>query len=1029
MNGRSRLDRYQNLRSGLSNDSMQNKDMDKTLDSNYSNQANNDYLRFNGGRTTTDYRNTKNDYDAILKEHEDFLKSLDMDFANNSFSNDNYQTNNSRYNQNGYSQTNPQYPNNNGSFDGYNYQNNGYNPNPYYTNPYQQPNNQMNNGPYVNNNQFGYNPNGYQMQNNGYNMNYGPNNQTPYQNGFNQPYNNYNNLYNNQPNPNVQFNQSSIVAPLDNNKQFDNSSFKQDNSAETERQHEEVKQEIIVDEQPVENVVETQVEQIVETETKPQAQDINKQDKSTETERQQEEVKQEIIEEKQPIENVVETQTEQIVETEAKSQSQDIDKQDNSTETERQHEEVKQEITVDEQPVENVVETQIEQTVETETKSQSQDVDNQEKSKVEEVVSKPVFQMPKMKTRPVESSIVTEKPILPSLKPNSTKSTEIPSISIVYGPSYGENFNPYKATTLVKMEETKPDLNQQDNVVVIADPKTNIETTDIVENVDDLQTEDLNVLQPVKEETDVLTESNNTLEELDMPVENLDSYNDISTETIEDNSLETSVNDEVIDVIDEPIDSNVIDLDQLSMQDNSFMLPPEEEQHFEETFVEQPVISQEEVSDLSDNCELKDDVDQQEETTSINNSENQIELKQEFQIIEEPSFELVEDETFDTVTENEITDVGDVIDETIIEAIDDTVSENELTNVDDDIDETSIEVIDDTVTENELTDVGNDINETSIEVIDDTVTENEITNVGNDIDETSIEVIDDTVTENELTDVDDDIDEITNEAIDDTVTENEITNVGNDIDETFIEEIDDSVTSDDQLIVEQQESLQQTESDKIDDKLPNDEIVSEPLSVNEDVDHNKEDDDIQSQISEIEKLVGEDTASIDYDNIFAYIDNALDAVKADYDKKIEKIEAVQDEKLNADQISDILSSWNLDNYQEEIRSQIEKTVESVEENYRPKNSVDSALYYANPADVEELNQKLEKEKLLRQQVLEQTKQINLQVKEYENELDSVNDNMSRTNKILNFVLTLLIMTLFVILFVIGFWFAQERGLL
>ena len=589
--------------------------------------------------------------------------------------------------------------------------------------------------------------------------------------------------------------------------------------------------------------------------------------------------------------------------------------------------------------------------------------------------------MPKMKTRPAESSIVTEKPILPSLKPNPTKSTEIPSISIVYGPSYGENFNPYKATTLVKKEETKPDLNQQDNVVVIAEPKTNIETTDIVENVDDLPTEDLNVLQPVKEETDVLTESNNTLEVLDIPVENLDSYNDNSTETIEDNSLETSVNDEVVDVIDEPIDSNVIDLDQLSMQDNSFMLPPEE-QNIEETFIEQPVISQEkEVSDLSDNCELKDDVDQQEETTSINNSENQIELKQEFQIVEEPSFELVEDETFDTVAENEITDVCDVIDEITNEAIDNTVTENELTDVDD------------------------DIGETSIEAIDNTVTENEITNVGNDIDETSIEVIDDTVTENELTDV------------------------GNDIDETFIEEIDDSATSNDQLIVEQQESLQQTESDKIDDKQSNDEIVSEPLSVNEDVDHNKEDDDIQSQISEIEKLVGEDTASIDYDNIFAYIDNALDAVKADYDKKIEKIEAVQDEKLNADQISDILSSWNLDNYQEEIRSQIEKTVESVEENYRPKNSVDSALYYANPADVEELNQKIEKEKLLRQQVLEQTKQINLQVKEYENELDSVNDNMSRTNKILNFVLTLLIMTLFVILFVIGFWFAQERGLL
>ena len=97
--------------------------------------------------------------------------------------------------------------------------------------------------------------------------------------------------------------------------------------------------------------------------------------------------------------------------------------------------------------------------------------------------------------------------------------------------------------------------------------------------------------------------------------------------------------------------------------------------------------------------------------------------------------------------------------------------------------------------------------------------------------------------------------------------------------------------------------------------------------------------------------------------------------------------------------------------------------------YQATNPVHTPVYYDYPVVVDELTQKLENERALRQQMLEQTKQIKLQVKEYENELESVNSSMSKTNKILNFVLTLLIMTLFVILFVIGFWFAQERGLI
>lgn len=184
----------------------------------------------------------------------------------------------------------------------------------------------------------------------------------------------------------------------------------------------------------------------------------------------------------------------------------------------------------------------------------------------------------------------------------------------------------------------------------------------------------------------------------------------------------------------------------------------------------------------------------------------------------------------------------------------------------------------------------------------------------------------------------------------------------------------------------------------------------------------------------------------DEDSIFAYISDALNLVE-DYQKKPNEIveekkeeqpKAVQN--FNAEQISDILNSWNFDDSSskdEEIKETNDeviidddtKNVETVKTDFKPKNEIEAPVYYDNPIDVDALTQKLEKERVLREQMLEQTKQINLQVKEYENELDSVNDSMSKTNKILNFVLTLLIMTLFVILFIIGFWFAQERGLL
>jgi chromosome segregation ATPase len=76
-----------------------------------------------------------------------------------------------------------------------------------------------------------------------------------------------------------------------------------------------------------------------------------------------------------------------------------------------------------------------------------------------------------------------------------------------------------------------------------------------------------------------------------------------------------------------------------------------------------------------------------------------------------------------------------------------------------------------------------------------------------------------------------------------------------------------------------------------------------------------------------------------------------------------------------------------------------------------------------------LTKQIEKERMAREEMFEQTQQLKLQVSEYENELNDVSNNMSRTNRILNVILTLLIIALFVILFVMGFFFAKERGLI
>ncbi|MBR5048777.1 MAG: hypothetical protein IKX74_03975, partial [Erysipelotrichaceae bacterium] len=154
--------------------------------------------------------------------------------------------------------------------------------------------------------------------------------------------------------------------------------------------------------------------------------------------------------------------------------------------------------------------------------------------------------------------------------------------------------------------------------------------------------------------------------------------------------------------------------------------------------------------------------------------------------------------------------------------------------------------------------------------------------------------------------------------------------------------------------------------------------------------------------------------------------------------------ALEDTDTSVDDIAMAISQMDLNNYnfsekeeepvayqpETQPEPQFELQPEPVREpEYRPANEVEQPVYYDDPETVSELTEQLHTERELREEMAEQTKQLKLQMSEYENEINNANSSMTKTNKILNFVLTLLILLLFAFLLVIGYWFAQERGLI
>ncbi len=539
----------------------------------------------------------------------------------------------------------------------------------------------------------------------------------------------------------------------------------------------------------------------------------------------------------------------------------------------------------------------------------------------------------------------------------------IPEISIVYGPKYGENYNPYSGVSQLVTENKE----------------------DVIDKI----TDDL---------ADIIDEPAKTIE-TENPVETTMFTADLNDEKQSIEDLEVFANDE----------TNFVTLDDESVEQ---VQPTEVEEKIEET-IDEPI--EEVVEGINDELPT-------EELETIEEAQEEI-LDQPTETVE--TVDTVEDPCFETVDDIEEENIDDVIDTPIQEdAKESEVVEQQAQPVE------NFEVI--LEAEEEATNTVEETQPTELE-------EKTVEPIDEPIEEVIDEITDELPTEEELAFTEQEIqpDELEEKPIDS--NEEAI--------EEVIEEIEDKITETQKFeTVEEIVDTQETEQEKSTEST--DELVE-----TKDEEVIAEDDDKQDQVDQVSKYVQsivDDTLgnkTNDKDSIFAYIDEALNSVN-DYSKntqpKEEPVEENNDQKLDVDDIANIVNSWNLEKY--DFKADDETTVETHEENedvvvsepielekvktsFEPKNNVEAPVYYDDPVAVDKLTQKLEKERVLREQMLEQTKQIKLQVKEYENELDSVNDSMSKTNKILNFVLTLLIMTLFVILFIIGFWFAQERGLL
>ena len=76
-----------------------------------------------------------------------------------------------------------------------------------------------------------------------------------------------------------------------------------------------------------------------------------------------------------------------------------------------------------------------------------------------------------------------------------------------------------------------------------------------------------------------------------------------------------------------------------------------------------------------------------------------------------------------------------------------------------------------------------------------------------------------------------------------------------------------------------------------------------------------------------------------------------------------------------------------------------------------------------------LRSHMKEERELREKLMNETVQLRVQMDEYENELNDMNDSVSYTNRMLNFILVLLILALLVVLGIVVYWILLEKGMI
>ena len=228
--------------------------------------------------------------------------------------------------------------------------------------------------------------------------------------------------------------------------------------------------------------------------------------------------------------------------------------------------------------------------------------------------------------------------------------------------------------------------------------------------------------------------------------------------------------------------------------------------------------------------------------------------------------------------------------------------------------------------------------------------------------------------------------------------------------------------------LEQLISNPQTEEEKIQKEKESLDKIDQILGVN----NNKKEDDFYDFINDVLNNPTQEDNEVyptRKDNNYTLNNNVSD------DRVLWKVGLDDSDDGYSENISKAISQMDLDNInfgdEPAVSAYQPQPVEQPKQQpqIQPNNEVDSPIFYDDPQNVNELTQNLQRERQKNEELFEQTQQLQSQIYEYANEIDDVNNSMSKTNKILNTVLLLLIVTLFVILFIIGFFFAQDRGLI